>query len=76
MGVMAAPLSHEQVMIAEALGEQSIPRLLGEELIAAAREVVAIYPDIAIISRNMRENRARRRFVRAIDRLEELVGKP
>lgn len=72
---MAAPLSHERVMIAEALGEPSIPRLLGEELIAAARDVIAAR---AIVRNHPTERKllSDRLMNRAIDRLEELVGKP
>lgn len=70
----ARRIDHETVMIAEALGEASIPRLLGEELISAALEVVAM--------RQFRRNHPKERALaerllnRAIDRLEELVGRP
>ena len=62
--------AHERAEIREALtmsaARASIDRLLGEEVIAAAREVVRL--------RNTRQSAVL--LNRAIDRLEELVGTP
>ena len=64
--------AHERAEIREAItmsyARESIDRLLGEELIAAAREAVKWWSTPG--------DEAARRFDDAIDRLKELVGKP
>jgi hypothetical protein len=77
---MPVSASIEQVMLQEALrrsaATESIGRKLGDELIAAARETIAAYQDIAISSVGTGGWRACRRFERAVNKLEQLVGKP
>jgi hypothetical protein len=48
----------------------------GEAVIAACREIVAVYPEIRIVSSTPRQQRARRRLRAAVGTLERLVGKP
>jgi hypothetical protein len=77
---MPVAASIEQVMLQEALrrstATETIGRKLGDELIAAARETIVAYQDIAISSVGTSNWRACRRFERAINKLEQLVGKP
>ena len=67
--------AHERAEIREALAmsraRESIDRLLGEELIAAAREAVVIW-DRVLTSEDSRAHYVA--MTVAIDRLEELVG--
>jgi len=69
--------AHERAEIREALtlseARASIDRLLGEELIAAAREAVAAWRAFGRLPATADDYP---RVQRAIKRLEELVGKP
>jgi len=69
--------AHERAEIREALtlshARESIDRLLGEELIAAARAVVALYPMVVVRPRGP-DDRALRGLNDAIRQLENLVG--